>query len=595
MLLGPDVQRPRPIRYPGARGEGPTVKFRFLLTSLLLLAGMGPGCGVIEIVQVDQEAATATCTCGAKQMCYQGRLCVAEEAVDTDVIVRLAPPKNSGLLVEEYKLTLRGGEHQKVPETLTLTEPAIVHGTLTRAGEGTQSIPGTLIATAIPDKEEQDASRLQYQAVSLQTPKKFAGAAEVAGFELRVQTGKTYELAFYPEADGELPPYYGAITVGGHIDGWKIELPGKAQVLRVQGRLVTGGQPLAGVRMFLLDEAGRLRSTRTLTSEDGKFLLLVDPTVQKGVVRFEPAQAAQPLPAGQLVGALDLGKIIKKGGPLELGDVDLGPLPAPIDVTLTVEDAAHQPVPGAFVRLRQEFKPMEEPTPRPGFAVEVHGYADAKGRFAARMLPGSAKTTVVPAPKSSSGRWKGVVELLAGKQPPPISCPKRPALSGSVVGPSQQAVEGARVVLWRVGKLAPGGAEVGSDEPFVAETDAKGAFSVGVDDGDYWLWVLPKEGAPLGRMLAQSVKVDVGQSTVLPAITLPPPVVLAGKVLTAKGAPVKGVSVEVLAIKGGAPPKNAGLDAPGSATGAKLDSHLLASDSTLDGGQFEVLVTLPQP
>lgn len=566
--------------------------FVALVAGLALLTGL-PSCGVIEVAQQD---AGGPCVenggCRAGLKCYQQRICVAADVPATPVVVRLTPPADSGLLVEQFDLVL-DGESQAQPVKLVLTDPAVVRGTVTQQGNPlAESIPGTLIATAPAAVDGRD---LSYTATSFAVKKRFSGADQPLGYELRVQPGFTYSLAFWPESK-DFPPFYpDSITVNGTLTNWAIELPGQAQLLHVSGQIVLADHALAGLRITLEDTQGRVRSTQAVTDDKGAFTLLVDPATTGGVLHLEPATANTPLPRGRLPIPANLAKAALKNATIDLGTMDLGKSAPPLPVQVDVRGVNGGQLAGALVTVAHVLA-----GPKPGAAgleVSVTGHADGNGQFATEMPPGPLTVTVVPQPKSASAvqQWTGDFQ----GQPIVVKCPGRVVLKGEVRDFTEKLIDDAEVTLRRIGASGTSDASVAAnDQPIAATTDGKGSFKALLDPGSYVVWVEPSKKSGLPRVLAARVDVsaDAGPAPAPLQLRLPPPMVFAGSVLSAAGKTIPGALVDVLTVKpvepltGGKPGDGKGGFAPGAA----LDSHLLATTVSGAQGAFEVLLAWGQ-
>jgi len=585
------------------------VVYPWLLSLLVALAGCaadmaGPG-----------GACTNDTECTAGLQCYAQKVCVVTAVQDTPVILRLTPPPKSGLLVESFHVTLRGATQAVPLPPLWLGQPAVIHGTVTQAGNPLSgSIPGSLSATAQSPVAGND---LQFSATSLIAPKAFAGAKQPAGFELRVQPGHTYDLAFWPESP-KIPPHYTSITVGGSIAEWKIELPAQEHLLRIGGRLVAGPVALAGLRVSLEDPQGRLCSTKVITNDSGSFELHVDPSVAHGRLHFEPVDAQSPLPHGRSESKITLPK--SASAPLDLGALDVGALPPAQPMEIRAVGIGGELMAGALVRVQRPLSTSKDAaqgsktpgqkeegtdgekgekgatTKLTGLYLETYGYADKSGIFATELPPGPASISVVTAPKSAfgKGKWKGEMKGLAAGGVLTVPCPKRELMHGTVEDYVDQPVSGAKVFLRRLEDTAKAGSgELGGDEALEAHDDGGGKFSVLVDPGTYAVWVQPPAGSGLARVLAKIVEVATGKPA-LCELRLPPPMVLVGSVLTAHG-PLAGVLIDVLAAKVSVPGKTgSAANEPratlASAPGVLLDSHLLATTTSGGNGAFEVLL-----
>ncbi len=546
-------------------------------------------CGVLA---VEEPTASGMCAqdgdCPGNLRCYAQRVCVVREAPAFAVQARLTPPNDSGKIVEQFDLEVDAQTQTEVM-ALMLGEPALVRGTVKRAGAATlaASIPGSLVATA----KSLSGAALRFQVASFATLQTFAGSPAKQGFELRVQPGYTYELVFRPEASDQIPPHTSSITVGGSIDNWKIELPAEDKLLKVRGRLVAGPAPLTGLRVFLVDEEGRLDSTRSLVDSKGEFVLLVDPAAKPGRLRFEPAEPGAPLPQGELAKWVDVHKLALKGELLDLGDLDVGPIGMATAVTLTAVDADNKPESAALVRVQRQLSPG---SPAVKAWIESHGYTDDLGQWSGLLPPGPATVSVIPAVHSAAARWSAKVKVDGEALQAALG--RRQLVQGQVLDYRQRPVAQAVVRMRRVtsasGTGMSGSASLGEAE-IHGQTDAQGRFALPADLGGWWLWVVPRSQDGLPQLLAAELEIKVGGNLAPLAVVIPAPVLLVGRAVTAKGAGLPGVSVDVLALSV-LQPQLSGRGLPGTTVpGADIGSsqnRLLGRAMTDSTGQFEVLL-----
>ncbi len=560
---------------------------------LLLLVGvvaLMAGCGAMA----SDEASTGVCSvdddCVEGLKCYARRVCVAKEAAETPVVLRLKPPVDSGLLLEHFEAVLTGA-NQADPHTLVLTEPAIVRGAVKLAETGLL-VPGTLIARA---PGEVEGFELRFDAT----------ASETKGFELRVQPGHTYEVSFWPEND-QIPPHYTTMTIGGSLDDWTLELPAQHQLLRVTGHIVAGEVPLPGLSVMLQDPKGRSCSTRDVTDTEGKFELAVDPSASWGVLRFEPKDPPPDpkdagfdaeklpllLPSGRLKNPVSL-MGVGKNEPIALGKLNVGPLPPTAVTTIVAQGPQGEPIVGAYVRLVRLLKaPQGTPYEFEKLWVEQEGYTESDGRLLTTISPGPGVVTLQPGPKSLFGRvvWTG--ELQAGVWDEQ-RCPERTLVTGTVQDYLSLTVPGSQVLVRHVASGANNGkvegeSDLGNVQPVEVDADAQGVFSLRLDPGSYAIWVQPPVNSGLARAMQGVHEVVVGQSAWW-TLKLLPPLVLAGRVKSANGLAVAGVLVDVLAPT---VPDEPGMNE--GTSGASMDAHLLATAVSDANGQFEVLIAPQQ-
>ncbi|MEY3012772.1 MAG: hypothetical protein RIT45_1507 [Pseudomonadota bacterium] len=591
------------------------------------LLGAAVGCGDLNQSSPGQCLLDSECAPGLT--CHAQRWCVTTPAEERDLVLRMAPVPGSGAVLEYFDGTI-GGSAATLGQAWQLTEPAVVRGTVQRAGDAlAASIPGRLLATA-PSKVL--GASLRYEAQSLNTLKFFDGATTPAGFELRMQIGPSYDVVFWPDST-TIPPYYSSWTVSGSADGWAVVLPAEASLIRVRGRLRQGsaaslscaagavGGPscadgcsgLPGVAVQLEDAAGRIRSSRVVTDADGAFELRVDPNAGPVRLVLQPGAGSGTGPRGRLAQAIDLDLLRKQDKKQhDLGDLvvyDAAQLSArPVYVV----DGAGAAVAGAQVSVRVELQSVLRCNPGNDDAklvplfenlrVEWSGLTGADGSVAPSLPPGKAKVRVVPPMQHDVGAT--VAQFDAAAQADwTVPCPDRRLFVGTLVDITQTPIEQARVRLERLASETAGD-DTSSAIAWV-ETDAAGAFAVRADPGRYAVVVEPPEGSGLARAVLKVIEVAPEHDPVPQTLVLPAPSVLSGRVLDAEGNPAAQVLVDVFAQQvsslvalGGGPGGGQGARQPGMSDGEAalltFETHRLGSTTTGLDGRFEVLIVASQ-
>ena len=585
---------------------------RRLLSAVVwcLLAGCASAVAPLAV----DSACSSDSDCLGGLKCYDKRLCVAAQVPETTVIVRMTPPANSGLLVDQLKLTLDGAT-QGQPLKLQLSDPAVIYGSVAKDGFNLGLIPGVLIASAHSDVEGRN---LIFTATSLTAVKLFAGSDKPAGFELRVQSGHDYDVAFWPQND-QIPPHYTTIVVNGSIENWNIQLPKDEQLLHVEGKFVAGPDAPKSLQMqnklavWLQDAKGRLCSSRGVTDAAGHFHLLVDPSSPDGVLVFEPVDPQDALPHGRFAKPVTAHATAKTGEPPPPPLlIDLGQWQPAKPFTITVLDSNAQPVPGALVRVQQPrkqspLKPSKTPQQAKlsAFFVDQQDITDKFGVVHLQLPPSDGDdpiVTVLPPPEALAGRIAPqALALPTVGQSLSLVCPQRQRIAGVVLDYAQRPVANAQLILRRAHAADKAGSnplqnqDTGGDEAIVWNAEADGSFAGPIDLGDYAVWVAPPAESGLSRELAWADKLVDGKSNDPWTLKLHPPMVLVGTVLRSDGTTVPGVQIDVLATnamqstqrKDGQPPE--AFDATKTA-GIILDSHQLASTVTGSVGSFEVLL-----
>ncbi|MBM4345683.1 MAG: hypothetical protein FJ100_20105 [Deltaproteobacteria bacterium] len=545
---------------------------------------------------VDSDEVASRCSsdadCGPGLRCYQSRICIASAPPNETVAIRLTPPKASGKLVEHFELDLNAHTRNE-PVALMLSEPAVVRLTYSAAFNLTP-VQGKLVATAQTDVK---GNLLRYEAT------RYFGkdGKAFSGYELSVQPGKTYDLVFDPAADVDGPPHYSKITVSASFDHGAITLPQGDGLVEIRGKLVAGKKPLVGLRTQLVNAAGQTISTSALTDKTGAFAIHVGPSAVAGHLTFAPTESSLALPQGRLEEAVDVAGRFKaeaKPKPLLLGELDTGKLPAAVTATVEVKSDIGESEVGALVRVQTHGEAKGKSVQA---YVEVQGYTDHQGRVVLHVPAGPALLSVLPASGSRAARWSGKVEMTAGWTN--IGCTRRSLVKGVVTDYAGRKLHTAKVWLRRVAQPGENASELAGsaqlgEVPLETVTNAQGAFELPVDAGGWWLWVHPRPADLLPRWLAAKVEVTPGSDTAV-QISVPAPILVIGKVVTAAGSPVANAAVEILARSAAPQPAVTrgpqGKGARSASPAVTVDSLLLGSALSDGAGLFEVLLAPPQP
>ncbi len=528
--------------------------------------------------------------CVAGLRCYQARFCVAATVTDTPVIIRVSPPADSGFVVEQFDVTLTGAS-QNEPRKLVLTEPAVIHGTVTQKGNLlSASIPGTLLVTAPGAVAGRD---LMFQATSYSALKRFPGTDAPQGYELRVQKGQSYALAFWPQSE-DIPPHYSSLTAGDSIDQWNLVLPAESELKTLTGRIVAGAnKPIVGLRVWLRDDAGQAWSTRGTTDATGQYSFKVDPTAPPARLVFGPdstvsADQAGSLPSGEVAAPLDVTTVAS-----ELPVIHLTQLPPAATTVLHVRGPDGQPLAGAAVRYVMKVTDLPDDVTLARLNLIWNTMTDATGSAQVVAPPLLGDLTITPPPKAIAARMQLIATtLVPGDQE--IDLQSRVRVTGTVKDFASRSVPDAQVTLREVESDGEPSDTDGDEATFSTSPDADGNFAVWVDPGKYAVWVEPSPGTSLARVMARIDEVTADTAANPWHLVLPPPMVLVGEILTQSGLPLLGVQIDVLAVK---------VQTPlGTGTGGDnqlgnspsdtvlLDSHLLGSALSAIDGRFEVLL-----
>lgn len=610
---------------------------------------------------------TTDTDCDGNMKCFDGRVCIQTSLHDWNVIMRISPGPNSGLVEEHFETTI-GGE-QPQPRTWQLTRPAQVRGTVRLAPTGaklSELIPGTLIATA-PGKLA--ATQLRYTASSslnLLSARDDAGAdrggadpengggAPVGGrsqpekwaFELHVQPGQTYAVAFWPQSKA-LPPHYETRTIGGDVGGLAIVLPTAPDVIEVTGQLVSravnapcdavtgpqeatgcdaGCSPLPLLDVALLDAKGRTRSTIATTAADGTFSIKADLSAEHLWLHFGPAigaidqakalttdqQRALSLPSGTFTAAINTVALRKAAvATLALGEQNIGPLPAHQILNREVLGDDGLELAGAHVEVRQPLPAPSRCDVKEGggygqipaiknFELRRSQISDSDGKVTLRTLLSPGTIAVKPPAHDSAARWTQTVELLSPTAEK-IRCGTRRKVKGRVeyLG---KLVHGATIhiqPLPATDNEALNSGPIAADlAPIFATSNDEGRYAAWLDPGRYVMIVEPPTDSGLARTLSAIIDItptSKADSAVLERdLAVWPPTVLHGQLLGVSGKPQPGVLIDVLGKDVQLLKSVFAADSPPIASALRamiwLQTHRLGSAVTDQDGRFEVLV-----
>ena len=562
--------------------------WRRLLASVLGLSALG--CTAADL-PAGECAVDADCVAGLK--CYESRFCVAASVADTPVVIRVSPPSDSGFVVEQFKVTLTGAS-QNEPRKFVLTEPAVVRGTVTQKGNLlSASIPGTLLVTAPGDVEGRE---LTFQTTSFSALKRFPGSETAQGYELRVQKGHDYALAFWPQSD-EIPPHYSTLTAGDSIDQWNLVLPAESELKTLTGRIVAGeNKPVVGLTVWLRDGDGQAWSTRGKTDAKGQYAFKVDPTAPPARLVFAPDASVQPadagviLPSGEVAAPLEVTTVTG-----ELPVIHLAELPTVTTTVLHIRGPDGQPVAGAAVRLTMKLADLPDDVTLARLSADWDAVTDATGTVRLLVPPLIGDLTVMPPPKSTAARLQ---QLATSLKPGDVTIDlvARIRVTGTVTDFASRSVADAEVTLREVESDGEAPDTDGDEATFTVKPDAAGNFAVWADPGKYAVWVEPPPGTSLARVMARIDDVTADTAANPWHLVLPPPMVLAGEVRGQSGVALTGVQVDVLAVKVQTPNGTGSRRGGDTQLGRKpsgtvvLDSHLLGSALSTSDGHFEVLL-----
>ncbi len=516
---------------------------------------------------------------GAGAPCVDDDECRAQSSRFVCVIGVCVDPDNTAL--DEVYLEVRPLETSGYqPQQLDQVQASEDGGRTTIELRQTVNVHGSVVDGALDSGVAAQVTAVLQQGIPGRALVVTADTAAADGtFALPLVESDTYSLSFWP-SDSSRPPlfrersYVVAASATGDTtldDGAPVALPGVGDLVHLMGR-VTAGEGTAqlgveGLEVRVLDGKRRVSSVAK-TDVGGHFALSVLPSAVEVplVLEVRPTQQNRlnPIVRVELPALEDQ---------LELDDVKLGVLQAPVPFSGVVSGPDGRPVPGASVYVRGALGAGS-------FSDLIT--ADDEGRYDAELRPARYDFVVVAPPSyPSAGLLAAFSAEVGGEAPAPIlNLPERLLVSGSVVdagseedGYRGQPVGNASVQMTRISGVG------GEQEPlleglgwtFTAVTDAEGKWQQRVDPGRYRVVIQPDASTTRPRF---TDVIDVAPEETAHRFQLAPSSVVAGYVSGVEGQPIAMSTVTAYAPLVGE-------------TGAAIE---LGSAQTKADGSFEILL-----
>lgn len=387
------------------------------------------------------------------------------------------------------------------------------------------------------------------QRVSLIPSRQLSFEAPTLGtrkFSVPLEAGVYHPIFFDGNADIYPPLLLADWKVDTADNNLSLNYPDLSSLTHIRGRIgPSAANQTLGVsaRVYVVQSSTQLSSTATQTDGNGKFELLMAPSVVSTiptplslVIGPSDVNAFVPLRTIDLTGS---GVVITSQTQLPDYYLDGIANTASVSGTIVGADAsgASTPLPGATILAT---------TTIGGGTFTTGALSDASGTFKLALLtstnpdPLSYTVSIVPAPSSEFGRTEVRYDLLPTGEPAPLSIKlgARLTLSGTVLDADGKAVSNAQVVA------SPEDAAVVGASSLQALTGADGRFALRVDPNTYGLSIVPQPGSALPN---GSGSAEVTTSNVDTTLTLPRGVFLCGEVTaptsTAVPITVAGTSV----------------------------------------------------
>lgn len=392
-------------------------------------------------------------------------------------------------------------------------------------------------------------------------------------FSLLAVDGFRYGLTVVP-SDASLPIVYDDTGFRARGDEQSLDpvlIPSEEELVVVSGRVVSGqGVALLGVKdvdVRLKGDDGRVWSSTSRTAEDGSFQVVLARGLAGLTLEVRPTAENAGYPEVHVAG-------VDGSASVDLGDIDLGFVSAPVAFTATVVSSDGSPAAGAIGYFRGAVGNGE---------FRASATTDGAGRLELSLPAGTYDVAVVgPAGAVRSGLLVSAqLAVPVTGQAPVFALAPRVAWSGVVRDDAGAELAGAGLDVVRVGAV-DGTLEPALEDQLVAfasTTDDNGAFSLSLDPGRYRVSTRPALGS---NAPAFSELVTIPPEGLERDVELPGRAVVAGTAVF-DGEPVPGAFVRVFSTF---------LDEQGHAI-------LLGEGVADEDGAFEIatpdLVGAPEP
>ena len=465
------------------------------------------GCGADELsgICIDDD------TCGAGTVCAFG-LCVdANDARLGTVDIEIEPVMSSGLPVQSlFDVDANDADDGRVEVSL----------------ERGVSLSGAVV----DDTDPEDAHSALPATVQARPAQSIAGRVRAptttttGDFQLLALRGAQYRLAVTPD-DATIPPLFDDADF---VDDDALSIDDGSVIVRGRVTAGSGVEALAVVGFeVLITSEGRRVSSLGLTGSDGSFEIALRRQVTGANLEVRATADIRGFPSVTV--ALDV-----DSDDVDLGEISLGAVSAPVPVRGTVKDRGGTPARDAVVTFRG----------RVGAGIFTSRVtADDNGAFTAQLLPGDYLAAAVAVQDDRAGLLVQALTVGAAVDDVALVLPSRVDVSVRVTTSEGVPVSSTSVVFQRVGDTSGLAEPVldGAQPLFLAAADVDGNAVLAVDAGRYRVTLQPPRGSGAPAFSAL-VTVD---GTFTRDFVLPQQNVLAGVVKDDGGLPAPGAFVRV--------------------------------------------------
>jgi hypothetical protein len=507
-----------------------------LVTLALPACGFELGAGDLAGPTLVQEPKS----CQHDSDCMEGlvcdpavQICVAPDAADMKISIRLVPPAEGSDMVQEQYAGLDLGESNTF--RFVVPRPIRVLGTVTNAS-GDAVDDYKIVARSqgeIPGLDYYETS----EAVAVNDfTQEFLGGE---GFGLYLKPDKIYDVYVHPSSGDPqvFPPFHArrSFTVGGdpehpYTTKWEIRLPDPSEYLRVSGRVVmstSSPEPIIGAKVFARAPATGETSTTAYTDDEGWFELLVQPpdADDKGLLKAPAYEVhVRPSDANPMVPQVIAAEEMIFAEDLELEPLEVGYLGPPAAVTLAVQDPT-----GLFLAERLGDTVVRVSGEIGKGTMIVEDVVDGAGVVAFELPAGEYIVSAMPPAAGDLALLQQPLSVAPDRVAvtSALRLALRPELSGWVLSPDASPVAGAEVTAIFTGKGSYPTTSPLPERSFITTTDGDGAYDLRLDPGQYRIIVDPPVVSGLPRHIEHYVFVTSSEQR---TFWLDKPVVVSGTV-----------------------------------------------------------------
>lgn len=506
------------------------------MASPLLALALLVGCDDSALAPAPDAAPPPGCVgfCPADLVCRHGA-CVGEGAPAWPIALRLRPRADDPLAAVEVRSFDAEGPITELRDLQMPVRTQLVGRAVLAGPAGAAPLRVRATARAQQGIEEQPLSATGELVERADGPR---FVMQLAPFWPTVEGERrvaVYRITLRPEDADRYPPWeVDDVRIG--LGGSQIdfEQPAGDGLRTVEGSVALSPDnptPIAGLRVFAVDDGGRRISTETYTDAEGAFELRFWPDGPADVrLRVRRAGDVGPLPD------LERALTLPLDAPLR---VYFGDLASTFDLSGEIVDDNGDPVAGVAVRL-------DGAVGEGRYSIDA-GPTDVDGHFAATVYPGRYRVDLEPPPDTGS-RLVRLETMLDADSAPRWTVPPGTTLRGTLRDPGGLPLAHARIEIRLVSaRYADPALMVAGEVPPArirqTETDRDGQFAIQLDPGEHIARVIPPADSGLPES-DHPVTVPVGGGLTPIGLQVPPAAALVFNLLDAEGGPAEDVVVE---------------------------------------------------